>query len=162
MKKIVKSICLCILLVCVAISMSVCAKDTIEVIIDGERIDFDVEPQIIDSRTMVPMRAVFEALGADVEWDGDIQTVYAYKDNTEISLSIGSKKIYINDKRKTMDIAPVIIGGRTLVPVRFIAEAFDCEVEWISESSTVDIRTYYTDETEYNGLPQDIIDEQEE
>jgi energy-coupling factor transport system ATP-binding protein len=69
--------------------------------VDGKYIDFDVPPQVINSRTMVPVRAIFEELGADVEWDNATRTVIAMKDGVIITATIGSKKIYIDGKEIT-------------------------------------------------------------
>jgi hypothetical protein len=77
---------------------------------------------IINDRTMVPMRVIFEALGADVQWDDKSKTVTAIKDDVIVKTTIGQKKIYINGVAKEMDVAPVIIDGRTLVPIRGVFE----------------------------------------
>ncbi len=121
------------------------ASDEISVIVDGRFIEFDVSPQLVNDRTMVPLRAIFEALGATVEWDNDTQTVTATKDEVCVVATIGSKTIYVNNVRKTMDVAPIIINGRTLVPVRFVAEALDCNVEWNENTQTVEISSYNAD-----------------
>ena len=106
------------------------ADDDIKVMLDGERIAFDVQPQIIDERTMVPLRAIFEALGASVDWDQETQTVTAVKGDTKIALTIGKNVIYVNDKPIELDVAPLIIDERTLVPIRAIAEGFGASVNW--------------------------------
>ena len=123
----------------------------ISVTLNGVQIPFDVEPQIIDSRTMVPLRAIFEALGATVEWDSDTQTVSAFRDNTTVAATIGSKIIYINDEEIMMDTTPVVINDRTLVPARFVAEAFECDVDWDADTQTV-IITQEDDEEFYEDL----------
>ena len=117
------------------------ADDDIKVMLDGERIAFDVQPQIIDERTMVPLRAIFEALGATVDWDQETQTVTAVKDDTKIALTIGKNVIYVNDKPIELDVAPLIIDERTLVPVRAIAEGFGLDVGWDGENATVIIKS---------------------
>ena len=102
----------------------------IAVIVDGNRIEFDVEPQIIDGRTMVPVRGIFEALNAIVDWDGNTQTVIAKKDNTIIRITINQKSFTKNNESKKLDVPAQIIDGRTLVPARAIGESFDCTVLW--------------------------------
>ena len=119
----------------------------IKVILNGKQLEFDVEPMLINSRTMVPMRKVFEDVGAKVEWDEATQTVTATRlvsdnygiDETKVQLTIGSNKIRINGVEKEMDIAPVVINDRTLVPVRFISEALGAIVEWVDEQQLVKI-----------------------
>ena len=121
--------------------------DAVKVMINNQLEIFDVEPQIIDSRTMVPMRQIFEDVGAVVEWDAATQTVTARRkvsdnygiDETTVSLTIGSNKITINGEEQTMDVVPQIVNGRTLVPVRFISEALGAKVEWIADSQVVKI-----------------------
>ena len=111
----------------------------ITVEVDGEVVDFDDQQPIIeDGRTLVPLRAIFEKLNAEVIWDGAENIVTATKDNKTIKLTIGSSKLYVNGEIKTiLDVPAKIIKSRTLVPVRAIAESFDCKVEWDSKTRTV-------------------------
>jgi len=113
----------------------------VRVLLDGKEIEFDVNPQTINYRTMVPMRAIFEELGASVNWDGDTQTVSSVKGDTTISLTIGVPSIIINGLEKPLDVSPVLIDGRTLVPVRAVSEAFMLNVDWNETEKTVLITT---------------------
>jgi len=124
-------------------------QEQIAASINGSNIDFDVPPQIINDRTMVPVRAIFEALGARVSWDENTQTVTAKSDRYWVSLKIGSNTMeHINYKETTqtsfytLDSPAVIIDGRTLVPARAVAEAFGCSVEWDANTKTVVINGY--------------------
>ena len=141
MKRFVRILVLILLSLSVVISAVCFASDEIKVAIDGEYVEFDVPPQLINDRTMVPLRAIFEALGAEVDWENDTQTVTAAKDGVTIISTIGSTKMYIDDMEMIMDVAPVLIEGRTLVPVRFVAEAFECDVFWSDIDNTVYIKT---------------------
>ena len=109
----------------------------IKVLLNGERIAFDVQPQIIDSRTMVPMRAIFEELGAIIEWDSTTRTVIGKKDDIVIKLTIEDNKMYLNDKVIELDVPAKITDNRTLVPVRAVSEAFECKVDWDETTKTV-------------------------
>ncbi len=120
----------------------------IAVIIDGVAVNFDVPPQIINDRTMVPVRAIFEALGASVEWNNETRTVTATKGETVVALVIDSNVIKVNDTEKTIDVPAMIVNERTLVPVRAISEAFECTVEWNQETYTVTITSDVTEEAE--------------
>lgn len=122
----------------------------VKVVINGEKISFDVQPTIIDGRTLVPMRAIFEKLGASVDWDGDTQTVTSVKGNTKISLTIGNNVLHINNTTKTLDVPAMLLNGRTLVPVRAISEAFNCLVDWDGNSQTVIIMS--DDESMYKAF----------
>ena len=117
------------------------AEKNISVILNGNEINFDVPPQIINERTMVPLRAIFEALGAEVDWNSDTKTVTSEKDGTTIKLTIDNPTMYINDKAVTLDAPGCIIDGRTLVPVRAISEAYDAVVEWDSNRRIVNIKS---------------------
>ncbi len=142
MKKIIALIiCTAIIISCT--SFSIYAEDEIKVIIDGEELKMDVSPAIINGRTMVPLRAIFEYFGAKIEWWQDTKRIYAYLGSVYISMSVGRESAVINAEKVTLDSPAVIIDGRTLVPVRVIAEAFDAEVSWIAETKTVVITTPY-------------------
>ena len=120
----------------------------ITVIVDGVAVNFDVPPQIINDRTMVPVRAIFEALGASVEWNNETRTVTATKGETVVALVIDSNVIKVNDTEKTIDVPAMIVNERTLVPVRAISEAFECTVELNQETYTVTITSDVTEEAE--------------
>ncbi len=109
----------------------------IKVVLDGKYIQFDVEPQMINNRTMVPVRAIFEALDATVGWDDATQTVTSQRGNTKISLTINDNKLYKNGEAIELDVAAKLIGKRTLVPVRAISEAYGCQVDWNGGLNTV-------------------------
>lgn len=118
------------------------AKDNdIKVMLNGEYIDFDVKPQMINDRTMVPFRAIFEAMGAKVEWNNELRQAIGEKDGKKVSMIIDSNEIVIskNGKEETIQIdqPPVIVDGRTLVPTRFVAQAFDKIVAWDDSEKTV-------------------------
>ena len=106
-------------------------------LVNGKNVYFDQLPILDNGRTLVPLRAIFEALGANVNWDGTTQTVTASKGGTNISLQIGSNQLYVNGSAKTLDVPAKLINSRTLVPVRAISEAFGCKVDWDGNSQTV-------------------------
>jgi len=112
----------------------------ISVVISGKSIEFDQKPIIENGRTMVPMRAIFEELGASVAWDNNTKTATGIKDGREVKITIGEYAIYVNGTKVDIDTPAMIVGGRTLVPVRAIAEGLDCNVTWDSKTSTVIIQ----------------------
>ena len=111
----------------------------ISVTLNGKKIEFDQKPLIKNDRTLVPLRKIFEALGASVEWDQQNKTVTATKDGTLIMLTVGKNILFKNGKTSNIDIAPEVINDRTMVPVRVISESFGCNVEWDQENLTVKI-----------------------
>lgn len=120
-------------------SLSVIAQGEIKVVLNGSELAFDTPPQQIDDRTMVPMRAIFEAMGAQITWDEVQSKVTAVKGDTTIEMQIGSNVLLKNGTAMYIDVAPQLIGERTLVPVRVIAESFGAQVGWDEESRKVSI-----------------------
>ena len=115
----------------------------IKVIIDDTELSFDQPPIIENDRVMVPIRAIFEALGYTVEWYGDTQTAVANKGNNTITVQINNPKISYNRGTYLCDVSPKIVSGRTLVPVRAIAESAGCNVQWDGKTKTVYINDDY-------------------
>lgn len=111
--------------------------DEIFVYLDAVKVEFDVKPQLINDRTMVPIRAIFESMGADVQWDEATDTAICTKDETVVKMTIDSTTMYIDDQEIKMDVSPVIIDGRTLAPARYVAEAFGADVQWSEKNNTV-------------------------
>jgi len=109
-----------------------------KVVLNNQNISFDVPPTIENNRTLVPLRVIFEALGADVQWDGSSQTVIAKKDTTEIKLIIGGNA-FKNAKLVPIDVPAKIINQRTMVPLRFVSESLGCQVAWEPSSQTITI-----------------------
>ena len=97
---------------------------------NNEKISFDQLPVIENNRTLVPIRAIFEKIGAEVAWDPNTQTATATKDDTTITLTINSTTATKNGKNITLDVAPKIVNGRTLVPLRFVSDCFNVDVNW--------------------------------
>mgnify|MGYP004702305913 CR=1 FL=1 len=110
--------------------------------IDGIPVPLDVPPIILNGRTMVPIRFISEAFGAEVQWDSETRTVRIYfeKTFTRVTLQINNTIARINDKIVTLDAPPTIINGRTMVPIRFISEAFGATVDWDNATRTVTIK----------------------
>jgi alpha-tubulin suppressor-like RCC1 family protein len=113
------------------------AQSQITVTLDGKPIAFDQPPIIENGRTLVPMRAIFEALGATVYWNGDTRTVTATRGDTTIVLTVGSAAALVNGKRTELDVPAKLVNSRTLVPARFVAESLDCKVDWNNDTRTV-------------------------
>ena len=138
MKKIVAF--LLTLVICVSV-VPVFANSEISVYLDNEKIQFDVTPLLVSGRTLVPMRVIFEKLGAIVDWENDLQIATAKKGNTIVGITIGDTTMYKNSEPITLDVSAQLIGGRTLVPLRAVSEAFDCDVQWNGDTQTVNIYT---------------------
>lgn len=131
--------------------------ESITVLLDGSPLDFSVEPFITEGTTFVPMRAIFEALGAQISWDDASKTVTSSKDGTEIKITIGSTDVYRNGEKGTLLAAPVISEDFTMVPLRFVSESFGCSVSWNGETQTVVISTENPLENTTMGFVGDSI-----
>ena len=115
------------------------SKDSgISVLYNGTPITFEQPPVIVEERTLVPLRAIFEAMNAKVDWNGDTKTVTATRGDTTVSLTINDKIIYKNGKKSAeLDVPAQLVGDYTMIPVRAIAEAFGSDVQWIQDTKTV-------------------------
>lgn len=109
----------------------------IKVLIDDEEVYFDQDPIIYSNRVLVPIRAVMESIGANVEWDNNNITLT--KDNTNIEITIGETEVLLNGEILNLDVPAQIISGRTLVPVRFISQCLNYNVEWNQDTQTVNV-----------------------
>ena len=104
-------------------------------------------PTIIDNRTFIPVRALIESLGGSANWNNETKTAILTYNNDEIKLTVDSKIAYYNNNSTELDTAPVIVNGRTMLPVRFISESFGFDVDWNSESKVITISEKAKDET---------------
>lgn len=112
-------------------------SDSIRVFSDGTQIQFDVSPQIIYGRTLVPMRAIFESIGLTVNWEDSTKTASGNNAENSIALTIGSNKAIVNNKEKSLDVPASIINGRTMVPLRFLSENMGYNVVWVGDSNLI-------------------------
>ncbi|MBE5039055.1 flavodoxin [Ructibacterium gallinarum] len=110
-------------------------------------------PIITDDRTLVPVRAIVEEIGGTVAWDEATQTATLTYGDDEIRLTLNSSTAYLNDEAQTLDVVPVSINDRTMLPIRFIAEGFHFDVEWAGETQTITIIK------EDNTKPEQIEDD---
>ena len=125
--------------------MSVCAHaQDITIVLDGQVIEmesWDVKPFIRDGRVFVPVRAVAEAMKATVEWHPP-KTVVIRKDELFITLNIGSDIVHVGHRGSIeMNVTPIVVDGRTMLPIRYVAEALCAEADWDSINDEVIIST---------------------
>ena len=112
-----------------------------EIIANSDKVSIDAAPTVQDSRTYVPFRALAEAFGAEVAYDETTQAVTAELNGVTVVMTIGSATYTVNNEEQIMDVAPFINGSRTMVPVRFVAEAFGIKVipTYDQDGATADI-----------------------
>ncbi|NLD47340.1 MAG: copper amine oxidase N-terminal domain-containing protein [Clostridiaceae bacterium] len=112
-------------------------ENPIKVLLNGKQIQFDQPPIIQEGRTLVPLRAIFEAMEATVLWDDATKTVTSIKLETTIVLKIGDNILKKNSDEIELDVPAQIVNGRTLVPARAVAESFGADVGWDGATKTV-------------------------
>lgn len=120
-----------------------CRETTMPVTVnvDGKYLPTDVEPYLYSGRTMVPMRAAGEAVGATVDWDQATQTATATLAGREVSFTLWDNTYLVDGEAKTTDVAPMMSGNRIFLPLRVFAEAFGVNVDWNQQRYDVTIDT---------------------
>jgi len=124
--------------------------------VNGVETEIDIgrgtKPIVKNGRTLVPIRAIIEAFGGVVGWEESTQSVLLTMEDDTIKLVINSNVAYLNNNAETLDVAPTVINGRTMLPIRFVAEGFNLGVAWDSSIQTVSIIRNTFDDNEYNSL----------
>ncbi len=147
MKKILSLLIAAVLVLSVFASMTTvfaedAASKVITVTLNGTPINFaDQTPIMRSDRVLVPMRAIFEAMGAEITWEGETQTVWASKDDLVVAVQIDNNVLFKNVGSKPaqipLDVPAIVENDRTMVPVRAITEAFGAKVDWDDANQTV-------------------------
>ncbi len=140
---IMKKVTMLLIAASATVSVSAHAAGGVTVKLNGAPLEFDAQPRIINERTMVPMRKIFEELGAQVEWVEAEKMIIAARGTDMILLQIGESTVIKRDMltgemyRTELDVSPCIIEDRTFVPLRAVSETLGAEVEWDGATSTV-------------------------
>ncbi|MCL2366666.1 MAG: copper amine oxidase N-terminal domain-containing protein [Oscillospiraceae bacterium] len=114
------------------------AAPTVGVTVDGRPVSFvDQPPVIIDGRTLVPVRGVFEALGFEVDWESSTQRATLTREGDTVVITVGSAAFTTNGVTHTLDVPAQIINGRTMLPFRAVVESVGYSVGWDAASQTV-------------------------
>lgn len=135
------SLSLAALMLISALSVPVNAQDNIAITINGTELEMLYGPVIEDNRTLVPLRDVLEAMGAEVNWNNEAKTVTSSLGDKTVQLAIGSEFMSANDEQIALDVPARIIDTKTYVPLRAISEGLGAEVNWDAESKTISITT---------------------
>lgn len=109
----------------------------ISVQLDGRRLQFDQPPAMIGGRLLVPLRGIFEALQADVVYDAPTRSIQATKGPRVVQLQLGSRTAIIDGRTVFLDVPADTVGGRTMVPLRFVSESLGADVKWDGATKTV-------------------------
>ena len=125
-------------------------NDNIKIVINGEEKTFDQMPVMISNRVLVPLRAIFETLGAKVSWNNETNTATGVRNDKQVKITIGDQTAKVNGKAVSLDVGAMLINDRTMVPVRFIAESLGADVKWIDSENKVDITLTEKNPVDYN------------
>ncbi|MDP4118008.1 MAG: copper amine oxidase N-terminal domain-containing protein, partial [Bacillota bacterium] len=112
----------------------------IDIRYNGKYVDCDAAPYIKNDRTMVPVRAIAEAMGATVNYDDATKTATIIKGGSKIEIKMYSSAAYVNGVAYTLDAPAETVNDRIFVPVRFISEGFGCNVNWDANTKSVIIK----------------------
>lgn len=161
MKKMIAIFTVCILMLSSLFSFTAEAsakQKPATIYINGSELITDVSPVEKGNRTLVPFRAIFEALDAKVTWSQSTKTVGATKGDTTISFRLGSVTAKVNNEEVKLDVSAHTINNRTMVPLRFVAETLGADVRWEQSTRTVYIETSSEVRSAYNVNAKDIAD----
>jgi len=121
--------------------LSASAAYAIQVTVNGTPVNFDQPPVMAGDHVLVPLRGVFEQLGATVRYDAPTRGITAVSGATQISLQIGNRMANVNGQSRMLDSTPIEVGGRAMVPLRFVSEALGADVHWNESQQLVAITT---------------------
>lgn len=110
--------------------------DSVKIKCNNKYLSFATNPIVEDDRTLVPMRFLFEQMGAEVDWDADTQTATVKKTDDIVAFSIDDTFAIVNNEQKTMDVPARLINGKTMIPLRFLSEELGYTVEWDEQTRT--------------------------
>jgi hypothetical protein len=133
------------------------SAETVTTTLDGRLLQFDQPAIMQDGRVMVPLRGIFESLGAVVLFNSATQQIKATKGSKLVQLSLGSRQAYVDGRMITLDVPANTLGGRTLVPLRFVSEALGADVRWMPATHTVALTTVAGDSTSNIGTPAPVV-----
>ncbi len=153
MKILKKSVTILLFIFFVMFSMTAFAQNNVSVYIDNQKLEFEVEPRILNGSTMVPLRGIFDAFDAKIRWDDDTRTITSFKESGEvIFITIDHHLMYVGNKAIKLPTPAVIIENTTFVPLRAISETFGCKIGWDETDKTVSI---IKDKSKYTMLYTD-------
>ncbi|WP_339786369.1 copper amine oxidase N-terminal domain-containing protein [Paenibacillus sp. FSL R7-0313] len=152
MKKVMSALAVSAMLMSALPTSVMDAAARISIYINDAELSSAQAPVMKGGRVLVPLRSIFEGLDAKVQYTNRTKTIVATRDDQEVTLTLGSKTAYINGEAISLDVPANTIKGNTMVPIRFVSEAFGEKVFWNSRNQRVDIKTTVTppvDETQY-------------
>lgn len=144
MRNLVKKYILSVLFIIMIFGMGspvIAVEKPIKVFLDGEKLEFEIDPFIENGNTMVELRTLFEALGLEIEWDQNNRTITGLAEGFSIKMQLDSNMAILNNETYTLNKKLYTIKGRTIVPLRFVTEVTGNQVDWDKDLRTVNIWT---------------------
>ncbi len=127
------------------------------VILNGKQLEFEVPPTIENNRTMVPLRAIFESMGAKVDWNSTTLVITATKGDITVIMPLNSSAPTVNGRVYNLEVPAKIVNNRTLAPLRFVGEAFGGKVTWDAKTGNIIINSSETTPTSPGNQSSEII-----
>ncbi|MCC8169289.1 MAG: copper amine oxidase N-terminal domain-containing protein, partial [Oscillospiraceae bacterium] len=115
------------------------SEEPIYVALNDTLLAFETAPVIENDRTLIPIRFLFEQMGAEVSWDSDAQTAVISQNDTVITFTADNTEASVNGEGVSMDVPARIINGKTMVPLRFLSETLGYTVSWYDEIAMAEI-----------------------
>lgn len=109
--------------------------------VDSVKLEPEVPPTVVDGHTLVPLRSIFDALGASLEWDNNTSTATGVRGDSMIEIQIGSPTANVNGEIRALETPAQVIDGNTMVPARFVTEGLNCIVKWDKATDGIYIST---------------------
>ncbi|SFG15199.1 Copper amine oxidase N-terminal domain-containing protein [Desulfotomaculum arcticum] len=146
-----KKLFLIVFILAITTFPSICSA-SVKIILNGKEMNFTTPPTNYNGRMLVPLRDIFEALGANIEWNDSSRTVTAQKDSNQIILVVGGQATK-NGKSVDLDVPARIINNKVMVPLRFISESFNIDVGWDNNTQTISLLTERVPDSKDNIAP---------
>jgi hypothetical protein len=112
-------------------------EEGIKAFVNGKQPKFDVAPVVKEGRTLIPIRAMVEALDAEVAWDSKTGTVTVTRNGVKVTLTVDDNKATVNGSTITLDVPATVINGRVVIPLRFLSEALGTNVVYDAENQII-------------------------
>ncbi|MEC1697768.1 copper amine oxidase N-terminal domain-containing protein [Schinkia azotoformans] len=126
-------------------------ENNVKIEVNGNVLQMDQPPIVENDVTLVPLRGIFETLGAKVEWDAQTQSIKANKNDVQMELKVDSKVAKINNNNISLLVPAKVINGRTLVPLRFVSESLGADIKWNAEDRSISISMSNNDNEDSNN-----------
>ena len=137
MKKVLATITVITLLFSMLTCFAETANAEIKVKLKGEEVVFDQGPILVNEKPMIPLRAVFEKMGASISWDNSTETVLAMCKDTIVMIQIGNEKMFKLDESIVLETPAMLVNDRTLIPIHVVTDVWGSNIEWNSETNEV-------------------------